>query len=276
MMQAVFSAVSGLRNNDSWLDVLGNNIANLNTTGFKGDRVIFQDVLSRTIRGASAPVEDGPGGTNPVQIGLGTSLAGVETLHTQGNISYTGNPNDIAIRGNGFFVLSNGVTTSYTRDGTFGLGLDRTLMNLTNGMKVQGWLADASGGIDTEADTADLTLPENLISYSVGPTGIITGLFDDGPRTLGQIALAAFENPSGLSKVGGNAYQETVNSGEPAIGEPATEGRGEISAGFLEMSNVDLAEQFTGMIMAQRGFQANTKVIRSWDQMLSELVNLIQ
>ena len=276
MMQAVFSAVSGLRNNDSWLDVLGNNIANLSTTGFKGDRVIFQDVLSRTLRGASAPVEDGVGGTNPVQIGLGTSLAGVESLHTQGNLSYTGNPNDLAIRGNGFFVLSNGVTTTYTRDGTFGLGLDRTLMNLTNGMKVQGWLADDAGNIDTEADTTDLALPEGLISYSVGPTGIITGLFDDGPKTLGQIALAAFENPSGLTRIGGNAYQETVNSGEPAIGKPSTEGRGELSAGFLEMSNVDLAEQFTGMIMAQRGFQANTKVIRSWDEMLNELVNLIR
>lgn len=275
MMQAVYSAISGLHNCDSWLDVLGNNIANMNTTSFKADRVIFQDVLSTTIRGASAPVEDGLGGTNPMQVGLGTSLAGVETLHTQGNLSFTGNPDDLAIRGNGFFIVSNGVTTSYTRDGTFGLGLDRTLMNLTNGLKLQGWLADADGNIDTTATPEDLVLPEGLISYSVGPTGLITGLFSDGPRTLGQVALAAFDNPSGLLKIGGNCYQETVNSGEPAIGAPSTESRGEISSGFLEMSNVDLAQQFTDMIMAQRGFQADTKIIKTWDEMLSQLVNLI-
>ena len=277
MMQALFAAISGLHNAQSWMDVLGNNIANTNTTAFKSSRVIFEDILSKTIKGASAPVTDGLGGTNPSQVGLGSSLSGVDTLHTQGNLSYTGNPSDLAIRGNGFFILSDGTSTTYTRDGTFGVDLNQTLVNLTSGWNVQGWLADpVTGVIDTSVDPTDLDMPAGLISYSVGSSGLITGLFADGPEPVGQIAMASFTNPAGLSKVGANRYQSTVNSGVADVGTANSEARGEISAGFLEMANVDLAAQFADMIMASRSFQANARIIRGWNEMMEELVNLVR
>ena len=420
MMRSMFSAISGLRAHQTWMDVIGNNIANVNTTGFKVGRVRFTDILSQLVRGASGPTET-RGGINPLQIGLGAVVGAVDTIHIQGALQLTGKPSDLAIQGDGFFVVSDGSQTLYTRDGAFDIGSDLRLVNPSNGFYVLGWQADANGNVDTAGPVGPITIPigqqldavpttqitvqgnlnanqdpaettphfvtkvsitdslgkrhefyilfnkvepdpdtpnttntwnytlqENdpdfeldgetsgtlvfdadgnldldasnigavvlnstaggassitvkpdfsrltqlaapysanaaangapagsLTTFTVSQSGQVLGIYSNGvTKVIGQIALALFTNPGGLMKVGGNAYQPTVNSGEPIVGPPDSGGRGKIASGYLEMSNVDLAQEFTSMIMAQRGFQANSRVITTSDEVLQELVNL--
>jgi flagellar hook protein FlgE len=422
MMRSMFSAISGLRAHQTWMDVIGNNIANVNTTGFKVGRVRFTDILSQLVRGASGPTET-RGGINPLQIGLGAVVGAVDTIHTQGALQLTGKPSDLAIQGDGFFVVSDGSQTLYTRDGAFDIGSDLRLVNPSNGFYVLGWQADANGNVDTAGPVGPITIPigqqldavpttqitvqgnldanqdpaaatphfvtkvsitdslgkrhefyilfdkagtntwnytlqeddprttstteddpdfalggttsgtlvfdadgnldlaassisavdldstaggassitvtpdfsrltqlaapysanaaangapaGSLTTFTVSQSGQVLGIYSNGvTKVVGQIALALFTNPGGLMKVGGNAYQPTVNSGEPIVGPPDSGGRGKIASGYLEMSNVDLAQEFTSMIMAQRGFQANSRVITTSDEVLQELVNL--
>ncbi|GBD20930.1 Flagellar hook protein FlgE [bacterium HR28] len=422
-MRSMFSAISGLRAHQTWMDVIGNNIANVNTTGFKVGRVRFTDILSQLVRGASGPTEQ-RGGINPLQIGLGAVVGAVDTIHTQGALQLTGKPSDLAIQGDGFFVVSDGSQTLFTRDGAFDIGSDLRLVNSSNGFYVLGWQADANGNVDTAGPVGPITIPigqqldavpttqitvqgnldanqdaaaptphyvtkvsivdsqgkrhefyivfnktsqnpsewnytiqeddprtatqegsgsefalsgstsgtlkfdpdGNLISpsgpitvtldasnsgagsvtatvdfsrltqlaapstanaaangapagslttFTVSQSGEVLGIYSNGvTKVIGQVALALFTNPGGLMKVGGNAYLPTVNSGEPIIGPADSGGRGKIASGYLEMSNVDLAQEFTSMIMAQRGFQANSRVITASDEVLQELVNL--
>lgn len=518
MMRSLFSGVSGLRNHQVRLDSIGNNISNVNTIGFKSSRVNFQEVFSQTLRGASSPGSSGLGGTNPQQVGLGMSVSSIDTIHNQGNLQVTGKMTDMAIQGNGFFVLSDGSSKFYSRAGTFDIDAQGNLVNPASGMKVMGWVADASGafGVKDESNlkpvkitigqpinaqatgnislsgnldastasgttyttavevydslgnantmqitlvklaagagtannigpntwrwaadvggithtqvtaaggtglaTGNLALPANsslpsgnyrvviggagpysvelrdstgatllsnvaagvsagntvtlndatsgnplltvtmpaapaagtadvsvsndflrfttagaLDSTAVGPTqittvtpvsftptgsaavtitpnftaltqlaakssaqvsfrdgykmgslesfsidsaGVITGIYsNDLTQKIGQVALAGFANPGGLLKKGENLYQESNNSGLRQIGESGVGGRGTIAPANLEMSNVDLSSEFTNMIITQRGFQANTRVITASDQMLQELVNLIR
>jgi flagellar hook protein FlgE len=406
----MFSAISGLKNHQTFMDVVGNNIANVNTTGFKQSRVTFQDILSQTLRPASGP-QNGRGGVNPEQVGLGVVLGGVETVQSQGTLQSTGKVTDMAIQGDGYFVVSDGRQSFYTRDGAFDLGVDGTLLNPASGLKVMGWQADpVTGAVDTSLPPTSINIPVgagmtgkastsltttgnlnantaaagtvplsatvydslgnahqltitfakpsatanswtytvadstgqpvtssgntlaftpegkydttantpstltlnvtngaatpetfkldfsqltqlssasnltsntdgasagSLTTFAVGSSGEITGVYSNGyKQPLGQIAMASFQNPSGLMKAGGNLFSTSPNSGNASIGTPDSNGRGQIATGFLEGSNVDLAQQFTNMIMAERGFQANSRVITTSDEILQDLVNI--
>ncbi|GHV88354.1 flagellar hook protein FlgE [Spirochaetia bacterium] len=464
MMRSLFSGVSGLQNHQTRMDVVGNNISNINTTGFKRGRVSFQDMLYQQSAAAARPTED-VGGVNPKEIGLGMSIASIDTIHTQGSLQTTGVQSDLAISGTGFFILNNGDNSYYTRAGAFNTDRDGLLVNPANGMKVQGWMSRETNGVqvmDTSRQTEDLIIPigskdparattsvnfacnldkrtpfigegagqaeitagtwgteikvydsfgidhtlrmelsrvpgetnvwnatvvvdpENanptnaavglgaaapapgdgntftvnfsnlgnlagvtdaagnaspetgavimrvafdvqdaavgadgavirqefelnlgtvgglvnsitnyaeksttkaftqdgytmgyLENYKIDSTGTITGVYSNGTnRTLGQIALASFANQGGLEKAGDNTYVVSNNSGNANVGVTNTQGRGKIIPGTLEMSNVDMAEQFVDMIVTQRGFQANTRTIQTADQLLQELLQL--
>jgi flagellar hook protein FlgE len=451
MMRSLYSGVSGLVNHQTRMDVLGNNISNVNTTGFKKGRVTFQDMLSQTLSGAARPTTE-VGGVNPQQVGLGMMISTIDTIFNQGALQSTGVMTDVALQGNGFFVLKDGDKSFYTRNGAFGLDENGRLVNPANGMRVQGWMAQTVNGqtfVNNSAQVEDLIIPvgskdpanattnvlfacnldkrtpeipaganqattqqgtwstsfdifdtfgnahtlavnfskvpgianrwqaqvqvdpgaqvptntriaqggntfqidfDNLgalldvrdgagnivgnagqlqaaITYDVPGTnppatqtfnlnlgqvgayrdaitqfadtsstkairqdgytmgylesfkidqaGVITGVYTNGTnRAIGQIALATFPNQGGLEKAGENVYVVSNNSGDPNVGPSGIAGKGKVIAGTLEMSNVDLAEQFVDMIVTQRGFQANSRTITTSDQMLQELLTL--
>ena len=461
MMRSLYSGVSGLQNHQTRMDVIGNNISNVNTNGFKRGRVNFQDMISQQLSGAAKPTDE-LGGVNPKEVGLGMTVASIDNVFTQGNLQSTGISTDLAIQGNGFFVMKNGEETFYTRNGAFGLDMDGTLVNPANGMRVQGWMAEEINGqmlVTTAATPEDLIIPvgskdpakettnvnfacnlnkntpeilegasaddifkgtwgteqkiydsfgnEHMLSVSfrrvvgnpnqweatvvidqdnadytqtrvglgttdgVGNTflvnfdnfgalqsvtdtagnvtnpegqvvlqtsfavadsnvdeqgnpyrqtlninlgtigsfkdtitqsasksttkafyqdgytmgyldnfkidssGIITGVYSNGTnRTIGQIAMATFANDRGLEKAGDNTYVESNNSGMARIGESGVAGKGSLMAGALEMSNVDLSEQLTDMIVTQRGFQSNAKTIQTADTLLETVLGL--
>lgn len=452
MMRSMFSAVSGLQNHQTRMDVIGNNVANVNTTGFKKGRVTFQDILSQTLTGAAKPTDE-RGGLNPKQVGLGMTVASIDTLMGQGSVQTTGKNTDLAITGEGFFTMKQGERTFYTRNGNFMIDRDGGFVN-ANGLKVQGWnavtLQNGDRIINTSAPLDDIQIPimeklearettmvrvksnldlntpvlgpnptqddliknthstsidvvdpygtkrrmvmnfqkmgvnqwrmtstidgipDNTVRLSIGgakqdtnnqilmgfntngtiasiteaaganpgtanngqlvvgvtytlpdgtvrnfnvdlgqagqvrdavtqfssPTttrayfqdgyemsylegfkiddsGTITGSYSNGERRiLGQIAVTAFVNPMGLTKEGETLFTESNNSGLPNSGAAGTQGRGKIYAGALEMSNVDLSETFTDMIVTERGFQANSRVITTSDDMLREVLGL--
>ncbi len=450
MMRSLYSAVSGLQNHQTRMDVIGNNVANVNTTGFKKGRVTFQDILSQTLTGAAKPTDE-RGGLNAKQVGLGMNIASIDTIHNQGSLQTTGKNTDLAISGEGFFVAKYGEKTFFTRNGNFLIDKDGTLVN-SNGLKVQGWKpADVNSDyINPSAPLQDILIPigdkieakrtENVefksnlnsdtpvlpagateqeiarnthatsiqvvdpygtarrmvvnfektglnewratvsidgipqenVRVDVGPakidtnnqftlafntngtlssvtesaganpqtdnqellqvnvsyvipdgttqtynmnlgtvgqveksitqfaspfttkaydqdgntmgyleafkiddSGTITGTYTNGERkTLGQIAMASFTNPMGLEKEGESLYRETNNSGLANVGQAQTQGKGKMLAGILEMSNVDLSETFTDMIVTERGFQANSRVVTTSDEMLREILGL--
>lgn len=470
MMRSLYSGVSGLQNHQTRMDVIGNNVANVNTIGFKKGRVNFQDMVYQYMGGASRPTDE-LGGVNPKQVGLGMMVAAIDTIHTQGSLQSTGVVSDVAIQGNGFFIMKAGEKELYTRAGAFSLDAEGVLVNPANGMRVQGWQAETVNGvtfIDTSADVTELLIPigskdpaqlttevefacnldkrtpvipegapeevirqntwvvnktiydtfgnqhvlrlefsrvpettnqwqvqvyvngevqeggevtnttntrlevgeENndnnlfilqfdnsgalesvqdqqgdilnegtlnipvtfdvpesnavinaeggeeiytqtfnlnlgeigsytesitqqsstsstkafrqngygmgyLETYRIDQNGMITGVFTNGQnRALGQLALASFINPNGLEKTGETNFIRTINSGDAIIGPANVAGKGKFISGALEMSNVDLAEQFVDMIVTQRGFQANSKGIQTSDTMLQELLTL--
>ena len=461
MMRSLYSGVSGMQNHQTRLDVIGNNIANVNTTGFKRGRVNFQDMISQQMSGAAKPTTE-VGGVNPKEVGLGVSVASIDTVFTQGNLQSTGISTDVAIQGNGFFVMQNGEKTYYTRAGNFSVDNEGTLVNPANGFRVQGWMAKEINGqmiLQTAGSTEDLIIPvgskdpakatqnvnfacnlnkntpeilegaspedilkgtwatemkiydsfgnvhmlsvdftrvvgnpnqwratvtvdadnadatqtrvglnstdgmENsflvnfdntgtllsvtdsagnvtnptgeiivqtsftvmganpdedgnptrqtfninlgtigsqkntvtqsasasstkafaqdgytmgyLDNFKIDSSGIITGVYSNGTnRTIGQIALATFTNQNGLEKAGDNTYVQSNNSGMANIGTSGIAGKGSMLAGALEMSNVDLTEQFTDMITTQRGFQASSKTIQTADTLLETVMSL--
>ncbi|MCR4790086.1 MAG: flagellar hook protein FlgE [Treponemataceae bacterium] len=461
MMRSLYSGVSGMQNHQTRLDVIGNNIANVNTTGFKRGRVNFQDMISQQMSGAASPTNE-VGGVNPKEVGLGMSIASIDTIFTQGNLQSTGISTDVAIQGNGFFIMQNGEKTYFTRAGNFGVDKEGTLVNPANGMRVQGWMAEEVNGemiLRTAGSTEDLIIPvgskdpakatqnvrfacnlnkntpeilegaspedvlkgtwatemkiydsfgsehmlnvdftrvpgnpnqwratvsvdpdnadftqtrvglnstdgmentflinfdntgtllsvtdsagnvtnptgeiivqtsftvpnanpdENgnplrqtlninlgtigsqkntvtqsasasstkafsqdgytmgyLDNFKIDSTGKITGVYSNGTnRTIGQIALATFTNQNGLEKAGDNTYVSSNNSGMANIGTSGIAGKGSMLAGSLEMSNVDLTEQFTDMITTQRGFQASSKTIQTADSLLDTVMSL--
>jgi flagellar hook protein FlgE len=465
-MRSLFSGVSGLQNHQTRMDVVGNNIANINTTGFKKGRVNFQDMLYQQMQGAARPTEE-VGGVNPKEVGLGMSIASIDTIHTQGSLQTTGNGTDLAVMGQGFFVLAEGNNQLYTRAGAFGLDNEGTFVNPANGMKVQGWMAEVVDGVtllEVSRDVGDMTIPVGskdpasattriefacnldkrmpfipdgadeaairqgtwntqieiydtfgqthvlqaaftripdtanswtvtvavdpqaeaptntavalgdaapaageaaaytvnfdnngtivsavdadgnvsggdaggqvvmnvafdvpnadlgadgapvrqlftldmgnvggftraltqfaeassskavtqdgytmgyLDSFKIDQSGVITGVYSNGTnRTLAQIALATFTNQGGLEKNGDTAFVVSTNSGTANIGPSGIAGKGKIISGTLEMSNVDMAAEFTDMIVTQRGFQANSRTIQTADQLLQEVLTL--
>jgi flagellar hook protein FlgE len=405
----MYAAVSGLRSHQIMMDVVGNNVSNVNTQGYKRNQVIFSDVLSQIINGATAPT---PllGGRNPAQVGLGVRLSETAQQFGQGFLQVTNRSLDVAIEGDGFFVLDHSGERLYTRAGAFFLDADGRLVSSRGGL-VQGWAADLNGNIDASSrpgvirlpigdqnppvvtsdvklggnlpsnaaigdqvftsvelfdstgDTVALdltfektnadewtatatygdpptavTLTENVVSFvngevaspadfninlaagqvpgvgavdltigganerrltqfaqtssltvvtqngatagvlqsmRVGADGVIVGTYNNGlTQPIAQLAIANFSNPEGLERVTGSNWRGSVNSGLPQIGPTGTGGRGLVAPGTLEMSNVDLALEFTEMIRSQRGFQANSRVVTSSDELLQEIVNL--
>ena len=280
MLRSLFAGISGLRVNQVMLDVTGNNIANANTIGFKGSSTVFQDTLSQMLTGASAP-NGNRGGTNPIQVGLGVQVAGTSTNFGQGSTQTTGRSTDLMISGDGMFVIRAGTEQLFTRAGAFNFDKSGDLVT-PSGNQVQGYLLDAAGNplpglVDVSIDTSTLGLPAGveMTSYSIGKDGVLRGTFSDGvPRNLAQLAIADFTNPMGLEKVGETSFRESANSGNPQLGVAGQGRRGTLSAGSLEMSNVDLAAEFTNLIVAQRGFQASSRVITTSDPVLEDLVNI--
>ncbi len=386
MLRSLYSGISGLRSHQTMLDVTGNNIANVNTTGFKASSVQFQDTLSQMTQGAGGPQAQA-GGTNPAQVGLGVQVAGISTNFTQGSSQATGKATDMMISGDGFFVTTKGGEQLYTRAGAFELDSMGRLVS-PDGAILQGWMAtggavttggpvtaidlspdaispakettsavmagnlpsDAADGTELFRDvevfsedgtkstlqlkftkepgsswtvtdgtaTATLTfgadgkptaasaaslaggIPVNLAaitgyaglstvgfesqnghaagsleSFTMSPDGTLMGSFSNGAQAIvAQVALANFTNPGGLEKAGSSSYRVTANSGQVELGTAGTGGLGTLAGGSLEMSNVDLSQEFTNLIVAQRGFQANARIITTSDEVLQELTNL--
>jgi len=285
------------------MDVIGNNIANVNTTGYKTSRVIFQDIFSQTSRGgmANSPIN---GGTNPVQIGLGIKLSAIDVMHTPAPLARTDNPFDMMIEGDGFFVVEGPNGNFYTRAGNFKLDDDGWLTT-SDGYYVLGYKADMEyiegipgvppdPDIPAFIDVSDIDYdnltriqlkvvdptdppahdPIDLVGFSVGDDGSVSVIIDNEKVTIAKIAVAMFSNPGGLEKAGNSLYRKTASSGEAVVAPALENGSGKIMSGGLEMSNVDLATEFTDMIVTQRGFQANSRIITVSDTLLEELVNL--
>ena len=282
MLRSLFAGISGLRANQTMLDVTGNNIANANTIGFKGSTVLFQDTLSQMLTGAAGG-NGSRGGTNPIQVGLGVQVAATGTNFNQGSAQTTGRPTDLMLQGDGMFVVRKGSEELFTRAGAFTFDEDGTLVT-SSGNPVRGYRLDATGAttgglVDVTLDTTGVTPPlapgDELTSYNIGSDGKLRGIFSDGvQRDIAQLAVADFNNPMGLEKVGETAYRASANSGAPDFGVAGTGRRGTMMSGALEMSNVDLAAEFTNLILAQRGFQASSRVITTSDQVLEDLVNI--
>ncbi len=282
MLRSLFAGISGLRANQTALDVTGNNIANANTAGFKGSTTVFQDTLSQMLTGSAAasPVR---GGTNPLQIGLGVQVGTTSTSFIQGSAQTTGRQTDLMVQGDGMFVVKKGPEQLFTRAGSFSFDDTGTLVT-PSGARVQGFALNnagqPTGGLaDVTLGTTGLNPPVppggQLTSFTIGSDGKLRGMFSDNvQRDMAQIALADFSNPMGLEKVGETAFRESASSGAAQLGVAGEGRRGTFIGGAVEMSNVDLAAEFTNLILAQRGFQASSRVITTSDQVLEDLVNI--
>ncbi|MGI5970192.1 MAG: flagellar hook-basal body complex protein [Oscillospiraceae bacterium] len=306
MMRSLFSAVSGLKNHQTAMDVIGNNISNVNTTAYKASSVMFSDIYSQTISEATGATANA-GGSNAQQVGLGMSISSIRTSISEGSTETTGNTLDFAITGEGYFVIQGSDGNEYyTRNGAFSLDDEGNLVteagNFIRGVLIAEEnigttvLSDFDEtGTDTDDVMTNIVIDNKLYSsYSVDGNGVISAVVKSTSYTdedgtvhslpagiepgdevqVGRIVLATFVNAAGLEKAGDSLYSVSQNSGEPAY-DYANEGfAGSLKSGCLEMSNVDLATELTNMIIMQRGFQANSRVITTSDTMLEELVNL--
>ncbi len=260
-MRALDIAGTGMQAQQTNVEVISNNIANMSTTGFKRQRAEFQDLIYQNLRRVGSNSSDNgtivPSGA---QIGLGVKTASVYRITEQGNLQQTGNNLDMAIQGNGYFqvTLPSG-ETAYTRDGTFALSPAGQIVT-ADGYTVQ----------------PGITVPTNATSISVNGSGQVQATISGvtAPTTLGQIQLAAFPNPAGLESEGDNLFLETSASGNAATGTPASPGFGSTMQGFVESSNVNVVTEITNLISAQRAYEMNSKVITSSDDMMQTLTNL--
>lgn len=322
MMRSLFSGVTGLKSHQTKMDVIGNNIANVNTIGFKKSSTTFKDLFSQTSSYASAPAA-GIGGINAQQIGLGSAVGEIKVMHTPGAAQYTGNPLDFCIEGDGFFIVRTTESEVYTRAGNFNLDSDGNLVT-ADGNYVLGYPVDWTGTTDPDPDTGIVTYGhciksedfidedtgnftggtndlvnisvdvEKFYQFSVNDKGeVVAQLKNDTPASelhaegedddiipkgtkvvIGYVALGSFTNPAGLEKLGGNNYAISQNSGPVEVGSPGDAGLGKLVGSSQEMSNVDLSAEMVDMIVTQRGFQANSRIITVSDTMLEELINL--
>jgi len=273
MLLSFNSGVSALEQFQQELDVISNNIANVNTVGFKSAQVSFADTLSETLGTNSAGSE---------QVGTGVTTSGIANDFTAGSLSATGVQSDLAINGNGFFVVKDPSSgnTFVTQDGEFTVDPNGYLVT-TNGMRVQGY---TDAGLTTQGDVQinNTGAPNNDTSvvqgYTIGIDGKVSVLLADGTSfTRGQILLQNFTDPQQLVKVGDNLYSGQSLAGElSAPGAPNANGLGAVQSGYLEMSNVDLASQLTSLITTQRAYEANSKVVTTSDNILQTLINLKQ
>jgi len=260
MLRALWTAAAGMEAQQLFIDTIANNLANVNTPGFKKSRVNFQDLLYETVRiaGAKAP----GGGQLPVgiQIGHGVQMVGIEKLFSEGEISETKNTLDVMIGGSGFFqVLQPDGSTAYSRDGSFKIDKDGRIVT-ANGLPLE----------------PDITIPAEAISISISHDGTVSVLIPGTtePQEVGNITLAKFINPAGLTSTGYNLYTATDASGTPVTGTPGLEGFGITSQGFLEISNVQVVVEMANLIIAQRAYEINSKAIQTTDRMLEIANNL--
>lgn len=304
MIRSMYSGVSGMKSNQTKMDVIGNNIANVSTTAFKGGRVRFQDTFSQLEANAQGPTQAGRGGINPQQVGQGVNIAAIDTIFDDGALQPTNRDLDFAIEGEGFFVVSenietagginpqNNLNTRYTRDGAFYKDYAGNLVtaegySILGVRPVNGYatnITDVPNVDNTNLSLKSLEIPNtldiggvtvNLESFSIDNSGLISAIYDDGQiYYLGRVAVAKFINPEGLEKLGGGSYRMSDNSGQVEIGTAGQQGFGSIRSRYLEMSNVDLANEFTEMMITSRAYQANSRVITTSDEMLQELINL--
>jgi flagellar basal-body rod protein FlgG len=262
MMRALYTAATGMAAQERNIDTVANNIANVNTTGFKKSRVNFQDLLYQTLRMPGAETAEGVFLPEGIQIGHGVKTSSISRSFIQGNLIKTEQPLDLAVQGAGFFkvTLPDGAI-AYTRDGSFKRDVNGDIVT------ADGYPLDPS-----------ITIPEDAIDITITSDGVVSVLQPGTPtpQNAGTLELALFSNPAGLdSRLGRNLYLESAASGTPVEGPPETEGLGSVEQGFLENSNVNIVEEMIGMIITQRAFQANSNVIRTTDDML-QLANGIR
>ena len=255
MMRALYTAATGMMAQQLNMDVTANNLANVNTAGFKHSRADFQDLLYQEMRPAGTQVADGAQTPTGIEVGLGVKPAATETMFEQGTFQNTGNPLDVAIEGDGFYkVLLPDGSSGYTRDGAFKKDSQGKIVN-SDGYAIQ----------------PEITLPADSTSISVGKDGTVSVIRGDGkaPETVGKITLSRFANNAGLEHIGGNNFRETAASGAPTDGTAGQAGFGTLAGGILEMSNVQIVQEMVNMITAQRAYEVNSKAIQTADEMLS-------
>jgi len=260
LIRALHTSATGMEAQQAQVDNVSNNLANVNTTGFKRGRVDFQDLLYQTIKEAGAPA--GPETQAPVgvQLGVGVNVGAIHKNFEQGAVDITSNPMDLMVNGDGFFGVqqANG-EVAYTRNGSFQIDKEGRLMT-------------KSGELIQPA----ITIPTNSLSFQVGPTGEVKVKLpgQNSESVVAQIELANFTNPAGLSAIGGSLYVPTDGSGEPTQGKPGENGLGMVMQGALESSNVNVVNEMTNLIKAQRAYEMNSKVMTTADQMMSTLNNI--
>ncbi|RME01613.1 MAG: flagellar basal-body rod protein FlgG [Calditrichaeota bacterium] len=255
MIRALRTAATGMLAQELLVDTISNNLANINTTGFKKAKVEFQDLLYQNQRAIGAANLQGVNIPTEIQIGHGTNPVSVHKMFSQGDISATENPLDLAIDGNGFFqVIRNDGSIGYTRDGSFKISGDGRIVT------ADGLVLEPEINIPADAQEIHVSL-DGVVSVKTSG--------DIAPVEVGRIELAKFVNPAGLESIGGNIYLPTVASGEPLTGSPGTENLGTLRQGFLEMSNVQVVEEMVNLIVAQRAYEINSKAIRTADEMLN-------
>lgn len=256
---AMHVAQTGLNAQQTRMQVIANNLANVNTTGFKRDRANFETLLYQNIRPAGSQTSETTQLTSPVAVGTGVRIVNTEKLYAQGNLMTTENALDVAIDGQGFFqVLLPDGRIGYTRDGTFS-------------RNAEGTLTTASGYVIQP----EIQLPTDATSINISADGIVTAQVpgDVEPQEVGQITLANFTNPRGLDPVGENFVVQSVASGEPVVTAPLTEGAGKLVQGALEASNVNVVQELVDMIETQRAYEVNSKSISASDEMMRFLSN---
>ncbi len=260
MMRALWTASSGMIAQQANIDNLSNNLANVNTSGFKKSRIDFQDLMYQTVRQAGASSGADTQLPTGLQIGLGVREAAIQKMYTMGNLESTGNSLDVAIQGDGFFQVNmpDG-TLSYTRDGSFKKDSQGRLTTS------EGYLVEPQ-----------ITIPENATDITIATDGTVTVTVpgETAPQELGQLQIARFINPAGLESLGGNLLQETDASGNPVVTIPGEEGSGTLIQKYLEMSNVQVVEEMVNMIVAQRAYEMNSKAVTTSDEMLQTAANL--
>ena len=260
MIKSLWISKTGMDAQQTQLDVISNNLANVGTTGFKRARVAFEDLLYQNVRQAGANSSQQTQLPTGLQVGTGVKPVATPRMFTQGNLQQTGNQLDVAINGQGFFqiTLPDG-TTGYTRDGSFQVDSNGQLVT-NNGFAVN----------------PAITIPANALAVTIGQDGTVSATVPGqvAPQTVGQLQLASFTNPAGLEAKGMNLFAETAASGTAAANTPGTNGLGLLNQGYLETSNVNVVEELVAMIQTQRAYEINSKAIQTSDQMLARLAQL--
>lgn len=255
MMRSLWISKTGLEAQQTQMDVIANNLANVSTTGFKRSRAVFEDLLYQTLRQPGAQSSQQTQVPSGLQLGTGVRPIATERIHTQGNLQQTGNNLDVAINGNGFFqILMPDGTTAYTRDGSFQTDS-------------QGQLVTSSGFTVQPA----ITIPPNTTAVTIARDGTVSATVAGVATNIGSLQLATFINPSGLQSQGENMYMETASSGTPSTTVPGTNGAGLLNQNYVETSNVNVVEELVNMIQTQRAYEINSKAITTSDQMLQKL-----